>query len=194
MAETAEERVARLLEEGLERYGDGDISAAMVAWEAVLALDPGNAEAQDYIRTADRRSVPRPRKPGAGRAVAEPLEKEARELLAAGHPEAALELLRSASDAMPQAVALQGLLDLLRVDLLRLHRRAVGDLSATPRTRGDPSDLTRFNLPADAGFLLSMVDGQTPIADLVSLSGMDEFEALRLLVGLREAGIVEIAP
>ena len=50
--------------------------------------------------------------------------------------------------------------------------------------------ITKFNLPSDAGFLLSLVDGSTSVADLVSLSGMDAFEALRTFRGLLETGIV----
>jgi hypothetical protein len=62
-----------------------------------------------------------------------------------------------------------------------------------PRLRLGSQEILRFNLPADAGFLLSMVDGATPAADLVALSGMDPFDALRALQRLLEAGILEVA-
>jgi hypothetical protein len=36
-----------------------------------------------------------------------------------------------------------------------------------------------------------MVDGVTPLSDLLSLSGMDRFEAMRSVCGMRDAGILE---
>ena len=35
------------------------------------------------------------------------------------------------------------------------------------------------------------VDGMTPLADLMAVSGMDRFEALRSIHRMHEAGIVE---
>ena len=52
MAESREEAVARLLREGLNFYGMGKVAQALRCWRQVLALDPGNAEAQDYVQTA----------------------------------------------------------------------------------------------------------------------------------------------
>ena len=50
----------------------------------------------------------------------------------------------------------------------------------------------KFNLPTTAGFVLSLVDGSTSVNDLMSLSGLDAFDTLRILTGLIDAGIVEI--
>jgi hypothetical protein len=38
-----------------------------------------------------------------------------------------------------------------------------------------------------------MIDGATPLRDLISVSGMDRFEALRAVYRLHQAGIVEWA-
>lgn len=191
MVESNEQRITRLLEKGLEAYGDGDIARAILTWEEVLVLDPGNEQARDYIKTADRRSRPRPPKnPGTSPAV-RAIAGEARQLVADGHLDAALDLLASAAEGMPAGLEVQALLDLVRARLVVQYRAAFGDPGAIPTCASSPSDLTRYNLPSEAGFLLSMVDGSTCVADLVSLSGMDDFEALRLLHGLREAGIVE---
>ena len=48
-----QKEVARLLREGLDAYGEGDAEAAVRAWQAVLALDPRNADALDYIESLD---------------------------------------------------------------------------------------------------------------------------------------------
>ena len=69
---------------------------------------------------------------------------------------------------------------------------ALGDLSGVPEVAANPKEITQFNLSPDAGFLLSQVDGETTIEQLVSLAGTDPFQALRTLDRLISAGIVEI--
>jgi hypothetical protein len=41
--------IDRLIEEGLNRYGTGDLDGALLAWEQVLAIDPDNAQANSYV-------------------------------------------------------------------------------------------------------------------------------------------------
>jgi hypothetical protein len=187
MNEATQARVARLLQQGLECYGTGEIAEAFLHWSEALELDPGNEEALDYMRDADRRAKPRDRAPsGPG----EGLVDDARRLLRAHDEEAALELLKSAPSG--SGLECEAMVELLRARLYRRYLDAVGDLSRVPRLVADAAvDLRSRNLPPSAGFLLSMVDGATPVADLVSVSGMDRFEALRALHRMQEAGLVE---
>ncbi len=39
----------RLIDEGLNRYGSGDLDGALEAWEEALAIDPDNAQANSYV-------------------------------------------------------------------------------------------------------------------------------------------------
>ena len=41
--------IDRLIEEGLQRYGSGDLDGALVSWERALSLDPENAQANSYV-------------------------------------------------------------------------------------------------------------------------------------------------
>lgn len=41
--------IDRLIEEGLSLYGQGDLDRALLAWEQVLAIDPGNEQASSYV-------------------------------------------------------------------------------------------------------------------------------------------------
>ena len=50
-----QEEIERLLRDGLDRYGVGEVSEAIETWEQVFALDANNEQALDYIRNADRR-------------------------------------------------------------------------------------------------------------------------------------------
>lgn len=47
MADTSD--IDRLIDEGLNRYGAGDLDGAMLAWEEALAIDPDNAQANSYV-------------------------------------------------------------------------------------------------------------------------------------------------
>jgi len=181
------ERVSELLQKGLELYGAGDVARAFLIWGEVLELEPGNAEALDYMRDADRRTRPR-----SNDGPVRTLLEDARRLLHAENAEGALELLASAPGA--RGLEVEAMVELLRAHLFGRYRRELGDLSVVPRLKaGGAADLQSRNLPPSAGFLLSMVDGMTPLGDLVSVSGMDRFEALRSVFQMHEAGILELS-
>lgn len=181
------EQISNLLQKGLEHYGAGDVARAFLVWREVLELDPGNAEALDYMRDADRRTRPR-----SGDGPPKPLLDDARRMLHAGQAEEALDLLSSAPGN--RGIESEAMIELLRAHLFDQYLRTLGDMTAVPRLKGgNAADLQSRNLPPSAGFLLSMVDGRTPLADLVSVSGMDRFEALRSVFRMREAGILELA-
>ncbi len=186
MTRNVDEKVAKLLQEGLELYGAGEIGRAFLHWNEVLELDPGNEEALDYMRDADRRARPR-----AGGSATPSIVEDARRLVHARDEEGALELLTSAPAG--RCLESEAMIELLRARLFQRYQQSLGDPSCVPRLVGDASALRDRNLPPSAGFLLSMVDGMTPIADLVSVSGMDRFEVLRSIHRLQRAGILELA-
>ncbi len=187
MSDANDARISSLLQEGLELYGTGDVSRAFLLWNEVLELDPGNEEALDYIRDADRRSKPRGGDAGLGRSS---LVDEARRILRAEGPESALELLLSARER--GHLESEAMIELLRASLFQSYQSELGDPSRVPiLVSADESELRSRNLPPCAGFLLSMIDGTTPLGDLVSVCGMDRFEAMRCLHQLSQAGILE---
>ena len=186
MSEASEQKVSSLLQQGLELYGTGEVARAFLLWSEALELDPGNEEALDYMRDADRRTKPRGDSIGGHTTT---IIDDARRLLHLEDCEAALELLISA----PSGDRLEGeaMIELLRANLFQRYRAELGDLTQVARlVDGAADDLRSRNLPASAGFLLSMIDGVTPLGDLLSVSGVDRFEALRSLSRMHEAGIV----
>ncbi len=186
MSEATERKVANLVQQGLERYGTGEVARAFLLWGEALALDPENEEALDYMRDADRRAKPRG---GNSETGATSLVADARRLLRSEDEEAALELLVNAPST--GSLECEAMVELLRARLFQRYRLELGDLSQVPRVvDGKEGDLQSRNLPASVGFLLSMIDGHTPIRDLVSVSGMDRFEALRSIYRMHQAGIV----
>lgn len=72
----------------------------------------------------------------------------------------------------------------------RAFSRRVGNLAATPRVVGSPVAMTAADIDATAGFILSFVDGKTPIVVILDACGMPRFSALRALAQLMRKSIV----
>ena len=116
---------------------------------------------------------------------------EALESLQQGRPEEALELVESCNEGRDD-LQLEAYRELLRCHVLDHYRSLVPE-SATLRRSMQPEQIMKFNLPASAGFLVTMLDGETALGDVVALSGMDPFEAHRILHRLIGAGIAEVS-
>jgi hypothetical protein len=186
--ETKAAVIARLMAEGLDHYGQDRVERAVESWREVLRLDPGHSEARDYLRSAGYEG-----EPAGGGAARDGHVLEAAELARSGQLDEALALLDALARRHPGDLHVHGYVELARAALHRRVLEALRGGSAVPRLRLGSREILRFNLPADAGFVLSMVDGTTPAADLVALSGMDPFDVLRALQRLLEAGILELA-
>jgi tetratricopeptide (TPR) repeat protein len=184
MAESPAERVARLLAEGLEHFGQDRVEQAIACWRIVLELDPSQREARDYLESA-------------GVSLEASADSRARLAAAlaradAGAAEEALAVLVEATAAAPDDLEAQAALDLVRAGLYLRHRQRMV-AAARPRLCVDPEQLMRLDLAPEAGFLLSLLDGRTRIEELVTVSGLDPFDVLQLLARLEQSGIVEIA-
>lgn len=196
----SEARIDALLRRGLRHYGAGEVDDALRCWREVLALDPSHPEARDFLATATTAAEAEPVSPpvtepaAASPTVADPLATlvaDAQRLFEDDELEASLDLFEAIAQREPLRLDVQGWIEHVRSRLVKRYRERLGD-GSTRLCAGAAGDVMRFNLPAHAGFLLSLVDGETSVSDLVSLSGMDPFEALRALYGMFEAGIVRV--
>ena len=187
MGEGVAERIARLLAEGLELFGEDRIEQAVLRWREVVALDPAHREARDYLESAGYTAAPE----ASGREGS--LGAQALAQAAAGEAEEALPLLRTAAEAAPEDLELQASLELVRAHLYAYYQERTRQGAGRPRVRVGAGELMRFNLPPDAGFVLSLVDGHTRVEELITVSGMDPFDVLHLLGRLATAGIIEMA-
>ena len=120
------------------------------------------------------------------------LLRDAQELVRDENHEGALELYQMAAALDPGRIELEGYVDLVRSRLVKTYREKIGDGRRAPKLLVPAGVITRFNLPAEAGFVLSLIDGRICFDELVSVSGMAPFEALRTLAGLVEARIVGV--
>ena len=188
MSESQQERVAQLLQEGLDHYGEGRSREAAACWGEVLFLQPGHPEARDYLDALGSDGGPEAAAPAAARTGG--LAEDALRLMHEGHLEAALELFETLGRRDSQRLDVQGYLEMLRSKLLSRYRDRVGGMEVVPHVRMSRQELMKFNLPATTGFLLSLVDGRTSVHELISLSGLDPFDTLRMLSRLLDAGVV----
>ena len=127
-----------------------------------------------------------------GQGPVEALLDGAREALGQGDLEAALDLFEAAAGSSPERLDAEGYIDMIRTRLLERYRERVGDPRGVPERALPLEAVADYRLPADAGFLLSLVDGTTSFGELVSLSGMGPFEAFRILDRLLAARIVGV--
>lgn len=183
--------IERLMAEGLDAYGSDRVERAVECWRTVLRLDPGHEDARDFLRSAGFDDGPAER-PMGGAPPVDALVLEALELFREGAPEAALELIESLQKGRDVDLRVQGYVALIRSHLHERYLERLRGGDAVPRLAVGPDELLRFNLPSNAGFVLSMLDGATSVNDLVALSGMDPFDVLHTLHRLGEAGIVEV--
>ncbi len=214
MAESKEDTIERLMREGLNHSGMGAVGEAVRSWREVLKLDPDHPEARDFVATAEEAAhaavpPPRPKAPPAPVEVHEHavadlaageddtaldnLVSEGKRLVREQELEAGLDLLEAVARRDPMRIEVHGHIEEVRSRLVKRYRDRMGDLGGVPRLSLGLSDVMKFNLPAHAGFMLSLIDGDTSVGDIVSLSGMDSFEALRVLNGLIDAGIVTLS-
>lgn len=177
---------------GLDLYALGQIEEATACWRRVLALDPQHAEARDYLQAAGgdaEAPAPAPRPGPSGGLLGEAVV-----LLRGGCLPEAFGVLETLLRSDPGNLEAQALLELARGALLRVYRERVGSGLGVPRVRISTAEVMKYNLPAAAGFLLSAIDGRISVDELIAVSGMDPFDALRALANLLDAGIVESRP
>ena len=193
MAESREGLISRLMEEGLRHYGEGQMDQAAGCWREVLRLEPGHPEAEDYLRSAgfDDSEIELSMASGEGDAS---LLADALELFRKGEVQESLELFETLARQNPGRMEVQGYFELVRSHLFKYYRERVADTSSVLKVKIAPQEIMKYDLPVDAGFLLSMIDGSTSVNEILALSGMDPFDGLRLVHRLLEAGIIEANP
>jgi hypothetical protein len=180
------------MEEGLRHYGEGRTARAALCWREVLELEPDHPGARDYLRSAGFETGEIELSEVVGEEHEE-LMADALELLRKGVDQESLEMFETLARENPRRMETQGYLELVRSHLYQRYRERFRDASTVLKVRITPKEMMRFNLPANAGFVLSMIDGQTSVNEILALSGMDPFDAVRVVHKLLEAGIVEVS-
>jgi tetratricopeptide (TPR) repeat protein len=183
------DRIAALLQQGLDHYGRNEFDEAVNCWQQVVELDPNQPDARDYLETAGVPCAPEPRAEldfaeTSGPAVATPeLEKFLRER----RYEDALKVLYSARAANPKDQALSRSIRLLRERIAVDYASRLVNLDRVP-VRGERISGTL--LSSEERQVLSLVDGISSYGDIVAASPMGRLNTLRMLCGFLDSGLL----
>ncbi len=218
MDEATREEVTRLLRRGLNHYGLGDLEAAIGCWERAKELDPRNRAARDYLETAYEESGLRgekagfqpleeddtPRTSDGGIAFADPESglplsddtapdtrlADALGVYKSGNLDEAWDRLRTLAANEPDRLDIQGYLLMVRSERARQWARDIGDQGRALRRARTTQELMGLNLSPDEGFLLSQIDGNLSIEQLLNLSS-DRVRTLEIIAKFLKEGLAE---
>jgi hypothetical protein len=114
----------------------------------------------------------------------------ARQLHEQGTFEGSLWLCERVLALQPEHAEAKRILDANRQVLLDQYRKQLGDPRQVPVVQIPQHEIVWHKLDHRAGFLLSRIDGQLSFEDLLDVSGMNEFEAYRILAQLTSQGVI----
>ena len=179
------EKVLHIFESGLDSFAQGDFVAAQKMWKKVLATDPGNELAMDYIRSIEE-EVPFEDK----KVIYRELLEEAIRLIGKNQFDPAYEVLQMIIHENPEDEKAQKFLDTTKGLLLKDYLSEVGDTGSVVKLKKNMEDIMKINLTKESAYIISMIDGSSSVDELLALSGIDRFLFMRNLTMLLRNGIV----
>lgn len=78
--------------------------------------------------------------------------------------------------------------------LTQMYLGRIGSIDQLVQLSLSPEEQRWLTLDHRAGFLLSLVDGNLTVEELLDISGMQKLESLRILVNLLEQRVVRLVP
>jgi len=115
---------------------------------------------------------------------------EALRLYKDGAKAAAWEMLQEVARNGPERLDLQGYIAMMRSERAQSFARTVGDQGRVPRLRQTMAELMQLNLSPGEGFLLSQIDDDVTIEQILNLS-KDRVRTLEILAKFISEGLVE---
>lgn len=112
--------------------------------------------------------------------------------LSAGDYGRALVLAEAALDQHPDHPILRRSADTCRDELYKRYLQRLGAADHVPRVAMQSGALTGLTLDHRAGFLLSCVDGDSTVEEIIDVSAMPKLEAVRVLYELLQEGVIEM--
>lgn len=122
-----------------------------------------------------------------------PPGREMNDRFAMGDFSGALEKARQILESDPLDREARAMASRCEEVLLDMYSSRIACMHRTVRTVMGPDQLRWLSLDHRAGFLLSLVDGQSSVEDLLDLCGMPRLEALRLICNLVDQRVIELS-
>ncbi len=201
--------IKELLERGLYHYGLGEVDKALELWKQVLALDPENDTAREYIQIETGRAVeatPSKEVPVAGEyhepgPVPEPARSaplspefiEGQQYLQRGEWETAMHKFGEAHRSDSSNPMYWAHVELSRARLIKEVIDQMGGMSSIPALTVPLNELVgRKSFTQEEGFVLSLISGETGFEDVISLSPLPRFQTYHIIYRLLSEGLVKI--
>ena len=122
----------------------------------------------------------------------DPALSEVRDLYATGDYSGALVMAESVLQTEPHHTLARRYAEHCRHVLEQMATSRLGALDQVPHVAVESDRLRWLSLDHRAGFLLSLVDGSLSIEELLDISGMPRFEALRILCDLLDQNVIAL--
>jgi len=116
--------------------------------------------------------------------------REVRDLYAVGDFSGALASAERVLIDYPKDEAAQRYAERCRETLTQMYAARLGSLDQIPRVAIPSDQITWLSLDHRAGFLLSLIDGASPLEIILDISGMSRLDALRILATLLQQNII----
>lgn len=193
--------IQELLERGLHFYGLGEIDQAIGYWRKVLLLDPGNRTAAEYIEIelgnrpeasaepAPAAPAPEPEPPPEARPAINPAFFAGQQHLLTREWDLAVRSFETAFTADPSHPLYWPHVELSRARLIR----DVADVLSNrlPRLAVPMTELMRrTDITQEYGFVLSLINGDLGLDDIISLSPLPRYTTYHILHRLLVGGLI----
>ncbi|MFO8058027.1 MAG: tetratricopeptide repeat protein [bacterium] len=205
---SSSQNVQELLEKGLYHYGLGEVDKALSFWREVLALDPDNETAQEYIEIeTGREQEPSPSPSPAPEPWSEVAESsegpsisvpdsflEGQRHLQSYEWEKAMNDFLEAHKSRPSQLYYWTHVPLARAGLIKDVMARLGGDNKYLKLKESLTELSRrkrFN--QEEGFVLSLISGEMTLEDIVSLSPIPRFQTFHILYRLLEEGLIAVS-
>jgi len=130
--------------------------------------------------------------PPANERAMQSLLADAVSAVARHQSEQALEILEALGQRDPTNLDVQCYYELVRAELADVFRDRLG-AGSTVYEIVSRAELFDLNLPTEAGYLASLIDGEANLDGVLGLSAIDRFETVRTLIKLLKAGAIRVA-
>lgn len=118
--------------------------------------------------------------------------KGARDLLEIDDFSGALEILEKILEQSPDEPEALGMKKEAEASLLAILKAKLGDLEQSPEVCMPGDEIIWLNLDNRAGFVLSLVDGNTAYEDILSLCGLSRLDGMRILSQLVHDKVIHV--
>jgi CheY-like chemotaxis protein len=188
--------VASLLERGLAFVGSNQLDQAVACWREVLRIEPENAAAIDYLRSAGVTHGPAPTGPSSTEAPPslEGVQQQVVQLMRERRYDEALTWLYAERDRRPNDRSISRSIQLVREKVSWDCARRLGHMDQIPELALSAEELSKLGATRDELYLVKRIDGICTLDDLVQVSQLGAFGTLRCLVSLVDRQWIRLRP